>query len=111
VDVYNVRTGRMLFAVPEVSPSEWEVAGWLNGGPTLMVAVGPTGGHHGVPQDLDPQVGPSGASAPAGPPTQVGIWQPGDTALRVATVRNTAERYALILSVLDYDDLFGLQEP
>lgn len=95
VDVYSVGIGRLLQEIPEVSASEWEVAGWLNGGPELMVASGPATGYHETPR----------------PPTQIGIWQPGDTMLRVATVTHTAEREALVVSIGYYDNLVGLNPP
>ena len=88
-DVFSVRTGVLLLEIPAVGANEWFVAGWLNGGPTLMVAAGWASGRH---------------HAPPRPPTQVGIWQPGDTALRMATVKNTAEIHAFVQWV-DYYEL------
>jgi hypothetical protein len=67
-------------AIPAVGASEWLIAAWLNGGPKLLVAAGPAGNHHATPE----------------PPVQLGIWQPGDTTLRVATVTDKSENYALV---------------
>jgi hypothetical protein len=83
VDVYSVRTG-LLVAIPAVGASEWLKVGWLNGGPTLMVAAGWASGRD--------HLGPR-------PPTQFAIWRPGDTALQVATVKKNAEVDALVLWV------------
>jgi hypothetical protein len=79
VDVYSIRTGLQL-VIPPVSAHAWFRVGWLNGGPTLMIATGPGSGY--------------GRSRK--PPVQIAIWQPGDTALRVATVRNKAEPLTLL---------------
>lgn len=95
VDVVNVATGALLLTIPAVSTTEWQLAGWLNGGPTLMVAVGPAGGHHAAHR----------------PAVQIGIWQPGYTALRVATVKTTAEVYALVDWAGNRDNLYGLVGP
>jgi hypothetical protein len=78
-DVYSIRTG-LLLVIPPVGAHEWFVVGWLNGGPTFMIATGPSSGHRTSPK----------------PPVQIAIWQPGDTALRVATVRDRAEPYTLL---------------
>jgi hypothetical protein len=83
VDVYGVRTG-LLMVIPAVGASEWLLVGWLNGGPTLMIAAGSASGRN----RLRPR-----------PPAQFAIWRPGDTALRVATVKSQADVYALILWV------------
>jgi hypothetical protein len=83
MDVYSVRTG-LLLVIPAVGASEWLLVGWLNGGPTLMIAAGWGSGRN----HLRPR-----------PPTQFAIWRPGDTALRVATVKSQADVYALILWV------------
>jgi hypothetical protein len=83
------------------------LAGWLNGGPTLMLAAGhdvrlPSNG----PQNRHPPSPPT-----ARPPDQIAIWQPGDATLRVATITTAAENYALVLWVGDYDNLYGLPMP
>jgi hypothetical protein len=85
MDIVSVKTGVLLTAIPTVGAGEESVAGWLNGGPELMVAAWPRFGPRGKPRL----------------PAQIGFWQPGDTALRVATVKNTAEIHALNEWVFD----------
>jgi hypothetical protein len=63
---------RTLTVVPgtALSSAEWENVGWQPGGHRLVIAAGPNS-----------TVGPA----------QLAYWQPGDAALRVATVRNLRE--------------------
>jgi hypothetical protein len=79
VDIVSAKTGMLLLGIPTVGAGEQSAAGWLDGGPVLMVAAGPRFGTRGTPR----------------PPAQIGIWQPGDTNLRVATIKNAAEIRAL----------------
>jgi hypothetical protein len=79
VYVVSVKTGVLLTVIPGVGADEQSVAGWLDGGPVLMVAAWPDTGPRGKPR----------------PPAQIGFWQPGETTLRVATVKNKAEIAAL----------------
>jgi hypothetical protein len=53
-----------------LSKADWQHFNWLNGGHRLIVTAGP-----------NTQPGP----------VQVGYWQPGDTGLRIATIRNLDE--------------------
>ncbi len=79
VDILSVKSRVLLTVIPAVGAGEHSVAGWLDGGPVLMVAAWPDTGPRRKPR----------------PPAQIGFWQPGDTRLRVATVKSTAETYAL----------------
>jgi hypothetical protein len=80
LDVVSAKTGALLTEIPTVGAGEQSAAGWLDGGPVLMVAAGPRFGPLWWARVGKPR-----------PPAQIGIWQPGDTTLRVVTDKNAAE--------------------
>lgn len=71
IEVYDTAS-RTLTAIPgtALSSAEWQQFGWQAGGHRLVISAGP--------------------NSTAGP-AQLAYWQPGDTVLRVATVRNLRE--------------------
>jgi hypothetical protein len=68
VDILTLSTAASLTVVPALNNDDAAASGWLNGGPTFLVEV----------------------SVPYWRPIQFAIWQPGDTRLRVASVKNQA---------------------
>jgi hypothetical protein len=84
VYVASAKTGALLTVIPTAGAGEESVAGWLNGGPELMVAAWPRFGPRWWARAGKPR-----------PPAQIGFWKPGDTTLRMATVKNKAEIEAL----------------
>jgi hypothetical protein len=71
IEVFDTAT-RTLTAIPgtALSGADWQYFGWQAGGHRLVISAGPN-------------------SRPG--PAQLAYWQPGDTALRVAAVRNLGE--------------------
>jgi len=87
VDVISTTSAgyRLVAVIPALSTSRWTVVHWLAGGPTLLVADGRASVcvvRHHIPCHLGPG---QGARNP-NPPTQIGLWQPGDGRLHVVSV-------------------------
>jgi len=77
VAIVSTSSGRSLAVIPGLSKSRWQIVQWLAGGPALLVADGPARGDG---------LGSYTGVDPTSPPPQIGLWQPGDTRVRVATL-------------------------
>jgi hypothetical protein len=52
VDIVSANAGVLLLGIPTVGAGEQSAAGWLDGGPVLMVAAGRRFGRRGKPRPL-----------------------------------------------------------